>query len=75
MYDVNLAIKACLEREGYPGPKPPSRQKFIDAGEGNDWDPFSAISMRTLGKEKYYALFEKCPPFNAFMLEDGYPVK
>lgn len=74
VYDIQILVRRCLSDLGYTGVEPPSRQTYIDArGDVDGWDPWSVVSPQNVDLEDLAALQQQCPPFDPYMLIDGYP--
>ncbi|GIU91808.1 MAG: hypothetical protein KatS3mg011_0714 [Acidimicrobiia bacterium] len=60
-YDVFLEVAACLEREGYEVPPPPSIDSFVES-QGSNWHPYDlVVADPTLPWGEWVRLNEVCP--------------
>jgi hypothetical protein len=57
LFDRRLALKECLEAEGFRITEPPSRQTFI-ATQGR-WQPYEDLSAEPIERQR--ALGQRCP--------------
>lgn len=62
LYQHNLWLVECLEREGYPPvQEPPSEAAYLDQAkqsDGPEWTPYAAVDS----PEGIEALHKRCPP-------------
>lgn len=65
LYDYNVGeLTACLEREGYTVPPPPSLEAFIESysdPETLPWNPYPADDPRLEREAEWYRLNQACP--------------
>lgn len=60
-YATYLEVAACLEKEGYEIPPPPSLDSFVESG-GANWHPYDTIATDpNLPWEEWVRLNEVCP--------------
>jgi hypothetical protein len=67
LYELQKEALACLAREGYDLPEPPSLAVYVETyGTADHWAPWAGMGQYQLASEKMIALQEKCPDPGAF---------